>query len=219
MQYVGKTCSGPIVNNISKIFDNYIVVVANSNEDNYLIIYDKSGNIVRDLSEDLDYNNLSATSLMISNRGFLVELNQTNYECDLKKAGIDQNLEDIIGIQPPSTVMIYYSYPFLINKNIQGEGNIEATYDTAWEGTTVKFTVEPKPGYVLGEVKVTDANGNVVIFTDYTFTMPSADVTIEATFIPINPNTKTFTLYLAIVIGGISLIALYLFSQRKKYLK
>ena len=219
LQYVGKTCNGPIVNNISKIFDNYIVVVANSNEDNYLIIYDKSGNIVRDLSEDLDYNNLSATSLMISNRGFWVELNQINYVCDIKGAGIDQNLGDIIGIQPPSTVMIYYSYPFLINKNIQGEGNIEATYDTAWEGTTVKFTVEPKPGYVLGEVKVTDANGNVVIFTDYTFTMPSADVTIEATFIPINPNTKTFTLYLAIVLGGISLIALYLFSQRKKYLK
>ncbi len=77
-----------------------------------------------------------------------------------------------------------------------GNGTVEADHIEAESGTAVKFTVTPEEGYVLGEVKVTDANGNVLTFTDYTFTMPSSDVKIEVIFKKItndgdviNPNT------------------------------
>ena len=57
------------------------------------------------------------------------------------------------------------------------------------KGDSVTFEIEPEPGYVLDFVKVIDAKGNVLTFKDYSFTMPSADVTIEANFLPENPST------------------------------
>lgn len=62
----------------------------------------------------------------------------------------------------------------------------------------------------MGNVKVIDKDGNVIIFTDYKFTMPSADVIIEATFIKEEKNPETsdilivlFTLTAIISIGFI----------------
>lgn len=223
LAFEGGSCGSQEVKRKTGVFDKYIVLLANSNEQNYFYIFDKEGNIVKDLSGDIDYPELSISNLLINERGMYVELQEMRIMCT-RGAAVDENGEPIVlgdSYNPNrlKTLMIYYSYPFLINANIKGKGNIKASYVSALEGTIIEFIVEPEPGYVLGEIKVTDANGNVVTFTDNKFTMPSADVTIEATFIPINPNTKTFTLYLAIVLGGISLIALYLFSQRKKYLK
>ena len=94
------------------------------------------------------------------------------------------------GIRPVVTIPAYLIYN--IETKTDGNGTVEADHIEAEGGTVVKFTIKPKEGYVLGEVKVTDANGNVVTFTDYTFIMPNANVLIEATFIKeeSNPNTK-----------------------------
>ncbi len=112
------------------------------------------------------------------------------------------------GIRPVVTIPAYLIYN--IETKTDGNGTVEADHVEAENGTEVKFTVTPKEGYVLGEVKVTDKNGNVVIFTDYTFTMPNADVIIEATFVPIpkedNPNTVDKISLLIITIFALGLV-------------
>ncbi len=105
--------------------------------------------------------------------------------------------------------ILYFSADYLVETKTDGNGEVKASRVRANDGDAIEFTVTPKEGYVLGEVKVTDSNGNVVIFTDYKFTMPSADVLIEATFIPINPNTSAISVTLIVILSiifGIGLI-------------
>lgn len=115
------------------------------------------------------------------------------------------------GIRPVVTIAAS-DVVFKIYTKTDGNGTVKTDYVEAAEGTVVKFTIEPKEGYVLGVVKVTDANGNVVIFTDYTFTMPNANVLIEATFIPENPDTSDIAIIfclITIVIAGYIIIYNY----------
>ena len=61
---------------------------------------------------------------------------------------------------------------------------------------------------MIDVIKVTDSNGKEVTFTDYTFTMPSADVTIEVIFIEDKKNPETTDVAVIaciaiIVLGGI----------------
>ena len=69
---------------------------------------------------------------------------------------------------------------------------------------------------MIGEIKVTDSDGNIINFNNYTFVMPNANVLIESKFIPENPNTKTFITYITIIIFEISLLSLYLLKQKSK---
>ena len=85
-----------------------------------------------------------------------------------------------------------------------GNGTVEATQTTASWGDGIEFTITPNEGYVLGVVKVTDSEGNTVEFTDYKFTMPNADVTIEVTFYVENPETYAFIGIAIIALLGIS---------------
>ena len=95
----------------------------------------------------------------------------------------------------PAVVEIKTKYN-IETKVLSGNGTIKAI-NIANSGDEITFEVIPDTGYVPGEVKVTDASGNVVYFYDYTFTMPNADVLIEATFVKeeskitdvINPET------------------------------
>ena len=99
---------------------------------------------------------------------------------------------------------VYY-IPLNISTKVEGKGKIEVV-NSARNGEEVTFKITPEEGYVLGVVKVTDANGNVLTFTSNTFTMPSSDVTIEATFIPENPETsdiKIIVLSVILIIGSI----------------
>lgn len=103
-----------------------------------------------------------------------------------------------------------------VDTQVNGKGTVEVSHTEADWGDEVTFTVSPAEGYVLEIVKVTDSNGNVVTFNDYTFTMPNADVTIEVTFVVENPETYAFI--------GITLIALltlsvYLVIKSKSKLK
>lgn len=123
-------------------------------------------------------------------------------------AAIGAGIRPIVTIKADDVV-------YKIDTVTDGHGTIKADYIEAKEGTVVKFTVEPMEGYVLGEVKVTDANGNVVIFKDYTFTMPNANVTIEATFIKIdNPNTMTYIS--VIVVIGLIISGTIFYKSKKK---
>lgn len=113
------------------------------------------------------------------------------------------------------SVIEYYARPFNIETKTDGNGTVTAK-QTADSGEEITFTIEPKEGFMLKEVKVTDANGNVITFTDYTFTMPSADVTIEVSFVEEVKNSETTDaiIYSAIaIIIGISFI---IYNNKKK---
>ena len=97
--------------------------------------------------------------------------------------------------------MSFYLYRNIEPVVTQGKGKVEVIKQQR-PGEPVEFVITPDPGYVLGSVKVTDANGNVVYFTSNRFTMPTADVTIEVEFLVANAKTAD------IAIIGISIIAI-----------
>ena len=66
-------------------------------------------------------------------------------------------------------------------------GSVSVTPTTASKGTTVKITVKPNDGYELNKITVTDQSGNRIVLNDqgngkYTFAMPAANVSVDATF-------------------------------------
>ena len=111
--------------------------------------------------------------------------------------------------------LLFFADLFSVSIKTDGNGTVTTSLTQADSGELVEFEVIPKKGYVLSEVKVTDANGNKVTFTDYKFTMPSSDVTIEATFVPANPNTKDL-INICIIVFIISAVAYVLSSTMKR---
>ena len=102
-----------------------------------------------------------------------------------------------------NAVVAIYDTIYNVTTKTDGNGEVKVSSNSNFEGDGVTFEIIPKEGYVLSEVKVTDANGNVVTFKDYKFTMPSADVTIEAKFVKsaTNPNTKDLIgLFITIIV-------------------
>lgn len=107
------------------------------------------------------------------------------------------------------------NYP--IETKIEGKGTIEVN-TFAENGEEVQVTITPKKGYDLKEVKVTDAEGNVLIFTNNTFTMPASGVTIEAIFEISNPNTSATNITILILLGMCSIFAMKKHIKRIKWL-
>ncbi len=67
-------------------------------------------------------------------------------------------------------------------------GTVTVSPKNASKGDTVTITVKPDDGFKLGDLTVTDKNGNELTLTDkgdgkYTFTMPSGRVEVKATFV------------------------------------
>ena len=76
-------------------------------------------------------------------------------------------------------------------------GSVTVSPKSASKGSTVTVTVTPDKGYALETLAVTDKNGNALDLTDqgggkYTFTMPSAPVTVAATFMDDNTMLNYF---------------------------
>ena len=107
-------------------------------------------------------------------------------------------------------ILIKLNLDYAVETKVEGQGEVKVI-SRSGAGGEVTFEVTPKPGYVLSEVKVTDALGNVVTFKDYTFTMPSSDVLIEVKFVPENPNTVDilFLVLPFVIIGGIAAAMMY----------
>ena len=76
-------------------------------------------------------------------------------------------------------------------------GSVTVSPKSASKGSTVTVTVTPDKGYTLETLSVTDKNGSALDLTDqgggkYTFTMPSAPVTVTATFMDDNTMLNYF---------------------------
>ncbi len=117
------------------------------------------------------------------------------------------------GMRPVITIS-KENVSYKVETKTDGNGEIKATKVEANGGEVIKFTVTPKEGYVLGVVKVTDANGNVLTFTDYEFTMPYANVLIEATFTKVNPETGDIMIIGISIIAILSLISVIVFKKK-----
>ncbi len=110
-------------------------------------------------------------------------------------------------------VLVKFNIDYEITTKVEGKGTVTAIGRSEANGL-VTFKVEPQKGYVLSVVKVTDANGNVIEFTDYTFTMPSSDVLIEAVFVPENPYTADIAI-VAVLLVAIAGGTLLLIGRKK----
>ena len=115
-------------------------------------------------------------------------------------------------------------YPYNIDSKTDGNGSIEVV-KTAYANDKITFRVSPKPGFTLSKLKLTDIGGFSVTYSQQqiitnndgtvsvnTFTMPSADVLIEATFEKsiINPKTGVTLpisfMLIVLLIGSITMI-------------
>ena len=207
-----------------KPYDEYLVVAVSSTTGNLLQIYDREGNLLKDFSEEIsEYENLMVYDLYINERGIYVSL--TCREDDrfvphfsgssfiYNYGRLKYYIYDYDETHTHS-VIVHLSSDFSINRKVTGNGTITTTLEKAEEGTIVKVTVTPDPGYVLGVIKVIDSKGNVLTFTNNTFTMPASDVIIEATFVPINPNTGDIAI-LAILLITLSSLVIFALEKRR----
>jgi len=147
------------------------------------VIFDGNGKKIQDIVSDTgDYWNLRAIDggFVVINTGSEVSAYASN------SSGASEVCSEV------------YYLKYNIETKISGEGTI-SVLESSLAGQSVTFTISPQSGYVLSVVKVTDSNGNVIEFTSNTFKMPSSNVTIEAIFVPSNPETRDVAI-LAIVI-------------------
>ncbi len=116
--------------------------------------------------------------------------------------------------------VVVYQKKFKIDIKTDGFGTVLAKTEE-FGSEDVIITVEPNEGYELKSIKVTDKNGNIILLTnDTTFKMPYADVLVEATFEPKNPETLTGITMIVFLIIGISAIVMLVINYRKlKWLK
>ncbi len=129
----------------------------------------------------------------ISNEGFLCALGRG--ECGYFRYPIGNGIRPLVLVKNENIA-------FKIETKTDGHGQVKAEKNQARDGEIIKFTVIPDEGYEIKEVKATDSKGNVVKFNNYTFTMPKANVLIEATFSKKteNPNTKEIALSLLFIV-------------------
>ena len=121
-------------------------------------------------------------------------------------------------------------YPFRIESKTDGNGSIEVI-DMAYADDLITFKVSPKKGYKLYSLKLTDSTGKSVSYKEdeiinnsdgtvsvNSFTMPSNDVTIEATFKSTvkNPKTGVTTPIIGLIIVlFVSVIVLVILDKRR----
>ena len=209
-----------------KIVDNHIMIALDNMIDSDhsvtdLYIYNlTTGELEKEINSDKSIFNIVDTK-----RGFLY------HETTCKKTLVAEASSNPYSNQNQNSLPTYLAndncttkryfytqFNLVIPKVLAGNGQIIVDEKQA-PGDIVTLTIKPNEGYVLGEVKVTDTNGNNIKLNDYTFTMPSADVTIEATFVKAkNPDTKAFiTVSLIIlIIAFSSVIYNYIKTNQKK---
>ena len=81
-----------------------------------------------------------------------------------------------------------------ITIGLMSNGQVRADKSEAGESETITLTVTPATGYKLKTLTANKTAATKVSDTEYTFTMPDADVTIEATFEEIPNNEVTVNL-------------------------
>lgn len=184
-----------------QVVNKYIVAVGvkkvEDDTQKEIIILDMNGNIVQTIVNDDPF------IITGGNYNFMVNnVDESSEYCPIAPHSSTRTAPAIKCYKHWQKV---YYIPLNISTKVEGKGKIEVV-NSARNGEEVTFKITPEEGYVLGVVKVTDADGNVLTFTSNTFTMPSSDVTIEATFVLENPNTadiKIILLSIVLIVGSV----------------
>ena len=209
--------------NISK--DSLITNYAIEYKNQYYTIVSNEGNILSLIYTDKDFTELGIINL--KNKDINIQYGFENAKIYATEKGISvlaktyNTCEAAVEQIGCSQNIIYqeYSLTYDIKNQTDGNGTIKVL-GASKAGEPVTFNITPEEGYVLGVVKVTDKDGNVLTFTDYKFTMPSSDVTIEATFLPENPETSDLITYIILLFGLTTLFIIYIKNeQKRKYYK
>lgn len=170
------------------VLNDYIFILSDTSEPNGYIYHSPS------------LSNRETSVMVLDNKGNLVMEYALDSE-ELKGSEIHNIIESDDGFivageiydeeNDANAIIAEFTVIFNITTKTDGNGTITPSTTTEHSGNEVTFVVTPNEGYVLSEVKVTDENGNIIIFTDYKFTMPSANVLIEATFVKEEKNPET----------------------------
>lgn len=197
-----------VMPNLDFSFDNVASMMAGryaptsekANSD--ILIYDMNGELVQKISNDGIYLGLYA-----SEAGFIT----TNVNDLFAESGI---MGSRLAVYPSMQNEVWHLNNQIETK-VNGKGTIVVN-NSSRAGDMVEFEVKPEKGYVLSAVKVTDKEGNVLVFTDYKFTMPSADVLIEVIFLPENPGTSDFfNILIILVFISVGAWALHKYKEYK----
>lgn len=213
---------------LTSIFENngnyYVIGYTNNGEfgdftlnnlqkyDTVVFKYDENLKLIEKNNFGTENDDVAFSGTIKDNRLYLVGYQSHNKECNVdelcpknssgdKYGSVTNNMNVSESTGLLASLKIYGSY--MIETKVEGKGSVEAIKQAA-AGSEITFTITPEKGYVLDVVKVTDKNGNTITLTNYTFTMPSSDVTIEVKFLPENPNTTDIAVLscIAIIICG-----------------
>ena len=228
-----------------RFLGEYIGVVGIKEDSMDIIIYDLKGNEIQKFNSPSGFYSLTSTE-----RGFIVNQGTCAFQPEYTLAGMEsanQGEDNQNSVQDQIIPFIsrgctnqdlnynhqvYYIFKD-IKKDIKGKGTVEITNQEI-PGEPVVFKITPEKGYVLGAVKVIDANGNTITFTQNTFTMPSSNITIEVEFVLAevakdeeiqepedviveesnNPETADIAIISVAALALLSIV--FFFKQRKK---
>ncbi len=193
------------------LFNDYIFVLSiDVEENNYNIkVYNSDYKFIVEEKFNLKDNNAIPISIIGNDKGILIK--SKFYESnDVMTIALNENYNGII-------IDKYSVNIFNIKKIVNGEGVIEAK-NSAIVGDIVPFQIIAKEGYVLDKLSIKDSNGNSLPVTDYTFIMPTSDITISAIFVPKNPNTEdkiSYIIPILLISFDILLLTLYEYKRCK----
>ena len=171
-----------------------IVVLANKKDNNsYLTIFDKEGNIEKEI---------------------LAKANNQDYKLTLIKNLSTLNIVENYTLQTAIKPTIK-TYTFDCNINIKESfyGDISIP-ENANPNEVVTFSIKPNTSYELKEVIVKDSEGNNVPVEDNSFVMPANSVDVTAVYDVKNPETADNIVFY--ILAGI-LILLVFTKVYKKY--
>lgn len=178
--------------------NNYFTIIKNEGEILSIIYTNKN------LKEDIKNSTINTpefNGLYIGDVELFAEEEDLNLFVHVASQSCPRSNE--IDISPDSCgngdiVMQKYIPIFSIDKKTDGNGTVEVI-EQSKSGEKVTYKVNPKPGYKIEKIIITDAKGNKIEIKNNEFTMPSSHVLIEASFIVDNPNTSS-NIYLGMAI-------------------
>ena len=204
-----------------KIYNNKIYII---DEESVLNIYDLKGNVLFTRNLYLDMNEIYKDHYLypcridVEHNNLVIQFEHyLNEPTGMKARTFDKNNIFDMGRQGSSLVAVKFKIESdieFVNSN-NGEAIGEKKIDE-FDREYVELRIEPKAGYIVDEIIVTDAYGNRIEVTDNKFYMPSSDVKVEVKYkggeyLPI-PNTA-LSQNISFILIGIILIGLGMYTM------
>lgn len=172
-----------------------------SQNENYLIAYDKNGELIKNRSINNPYNERTGTMHLEPN----VLLNVYGFsDGSIRVAGCGSPME---GPNFPFLYDIYYRYDITPKSSLNGTFTVDKI--KARDKEIITINAKPKLGYIVDKIILTDTKGNKTEFRDLSFEMIPDDVEVEVVFRElINPKTGFSVITIITMITGLVLITI-----------